>query len=137
MKPNLLIVAMLLFSFFSVGQTETKQVEKFPNQETAFDQLAEFPGGQAGLNQFIAANFIYPPLALENNISGKVYVVFEILASGEVSNIKIANGIDNCTACNDEVIRIIQKMPKWKPAMKGGEPVSSYFKLPITFSSIE
>ncbi len=137
MKPNLLILAMLLFSFFSVGQTETKQVEKFPNQETAFDQLAEFPGGQAGLNQFIAANFIYPPLALENNISGKVYVIFEIMASGEVSNIKIAKGIDNCTICNDEVIRIIQKMPKCKPAMKEGKPVSCYFKLPITISSNE
>jgi protein TonB len=135
MKPNLLIVAMLLFSFFSVGQTETKQVEKFPNQETAFDQLAEFPGGQAGLNQFIATNFIYPKIAIENNISGKVYVVFEILASGEVSNIKIAKDIPDCFKCSEEAIRVFKSMPKWSPAMKGGKPVSSYFQLPITISN--
>jgi protein TonB len=135
MKTNLLIVAMLLFSFFSVGQKDSTKIDEYVHKHV--EVVAEFPGGQAALNQFIAANFIYPPFALENNISGKVYVVFEILASGEVSNIKIANGIDNCTACNDEVIRIIRKMPKWKPAMKDEKPVSSYFKLPITISSNE
>jgi protein TonB len=135
MKPDLLIVSMLLFSFFSVGQTETKQIEKFPNQETAFDQLAEFPGGQAGLNQFIATNFIYPKTAIENNISGKVYVVFEILASGEVSNIKIAKGIPDCYECSEEAIRVFKSMPKWSPAMKGGKPVGCFYKLPITISN--
>ncbi len=135
MKTNLLIVAMLLFSFFSVGQTETKQVEKFPNQETGFDQLAEFPGGKAALNQFIASNFIYPKIAIENNISGKVYVVFQILATGEVSNIKIEKGIPDCYECSEEAIRVFKSMPKWNPAMKDGKPVGCFYKLPITISN--
>lgn len=135
MKTNLLIVAMLLFSFFSVGQKDSTKIDEYVHKHV--EVVAEFPGGQAALNQFIAANFIYPPFALENNISGKVYVVFEILASGEVSNIKIAKGIPDCYECSKEAIRVLKSMPLWKPAMKDEKPVSSYFKLPITISSNE
>lgn len=133
MKPNLLIVAMLLFSFFSVGQKDSTKIDEYVHKYV--EVVAEFPGGQAALNQFIATNFIYPKIAIENNITGKVYVVFEILASGKVSNIKIAKGIPDCYECSEEAIRVLKSMPLWKPAMKDGKPVSSYFKLPITISN--
>lgn len=135
MKLLVLLTTFSLLKFGLFGQTETKQVEKFPNQETAFDQLAEFPGGKAALNQFIASNFIYPKIAIENNISGKVYVVFQILATGEVSNIKIEKGIPDCYECSEEAIRVLKSMPKWSPAMLSGKPVGCFYKLPITITN--
>jgi hypothetical protein len=36
-------------------------------------------------------------------------------------------------ALQDESIRVVKAMPKWKPGTNKGKPVRSYFNLPIMF----
>ena len=36
-----------------------------------------------------------------------------------------------------EVMRVINKMPIWKPGIQNGSPVSVYFNLPVTFLGAE
>lgn len=97
------------------------------------DQEAEFPGGIAGLTEFIKTNIKYPKTALENGINGKCYLKFVVDTNGTISNIKVIRGLKDCPECDQEAIRLIKCMPNWKPAKLDGKIVDSYFQLPINF----
>ncbi|HEX3024294.1 MAG TPA: energy transducer TonB, partial [Chitinophagaceae bacterium] len=54
---------------------------------------------------------------------------------GNISDLKIVQ-----TARPDldaEVLRVIKKMPQWKPGMQNGRKVPVFCKLPVTFVSAE
>lgn len=95
------------------------------------DTEAEFPGGIAGMQKFIAENIEYPAEAQKNKIQGKVYLSFIITKEGDVSDIKVVRGADILLdrAAKD----VIRKMPQWKPATLDDEPVNSKCMLPIVF----
>jgi len=38
---------------------------------------------------------------------------------------------------DNEVIRVLKKMPKWKPAIQNNQPVARYFTQPVTFMGLE
>ena len=95
------------------------------------EEMPEFPGGEAALHRYIAQSIKYPVIAQENGIQGRVYVSFVINQKGEVTNIKIARGVD--PALDKEAIRVISKMPKWKPGKQRGKPVKVSFTVPINF----
>lgn len=77
------------------------------------EHMPEFPGGDLELRKFIAANIKYPEEAKTKGLSGKVFVQFIIDKNGDVVNPKIARGID--PILDNEAIRVIQSLPKWKP----------------------
>ncbi|MBR5644876.1 MAG: TonB family protein [Salinivirgaceae bacterium] len=77
------------------------------------EHMPEFPGGDLELRKFIAANIKYPEEAKAKGLSGKVFVQFIIDKNGDVVNPKIARGID--PILDNEAIRVIQSLPKWKP----------------------
>jgi protein TonB len=95
------------------------------------EEMPEFPGGESALHQYIAKSIKYPVIAQENGIQGRVYVSFVINAKGEVTDIKIARGVD--PALDKEAIRVIKNMPKWKPGKQRGKPVKVSFTVPINF----
>jgi TonB family protein len=135
MKPNLLIVAMLLFSFFSLGQDVFVGKKDSSNVEIYeyVEEFAEFPGGPEAFKKYLADNISYPVSAVTNKIEGTVYVRFVISDKGTVSNVRITKAIPNCDECNEEVIRVFKSMPRWKPAKYKGEIVDSYFNSKVTF----
>lgn len=95
----------------------------------------EFPGGYTGMMAFIQKNFNYPQRAIENNIQGKCYVKFVVKPNGMVGNVQVERGIKDCPECDQEAIRLLKMMPKWKPAKVGnGKVVPSLFRLPINFA---
>lgn len=98
---------------------------------TAVEQMAEFPGGQRELMKWIGENIIYPSSAQENGIQGRVIVRFTVKADGNVANPVIVRGVD--PALDKEAIRLVKKMPKWKPGKNNGIAVNSLFTLPVNF----
>ncbi len=98
------------------------------------DKTAQFPGGQKGLVNYLSTNIRVPEIAEELGISGKVYVQFVIDKKGKVSNSRIIQGMDKCPECGEEVIRVVNAMPKWKPAKNDGKKVASYYTLPVVFN---
>ena len=91
----------------------------------------EFPGGKDSLMSYLRKNIQYPPQARRNKITGKVFVRFTVEKDGSLSDIKILRDIGG--GCGNEVLRVIKKMPKWKPAMQHGKPVRCMFTLPVEF----
>jgi len=108
--------------------------EEDPDEGRIFmvvEDMPEFPGGYAAMTKFIQKNLQYPPMARENSISGKVYLKFVVEPSGEVSKIQLLRGIGG--GCDEEAIRVVKKMPKWKPGRQRGKAVKVWFNLPIRF----
>lgn len=102
------------------------------NNYTIIEQNPEFPNGQAALFRFIQNEMVYPKIARENKIEGTVYVSFTVLPEGSLADIQIRRGIG--AGCNEEAIRILKKMPRWRPARSQGKRVSLAYTLPIKFS---
>lgn len=95
------------------------------------DEMPKFPGDVPAMIKFISENLHYPAASAELGIEGRVIVRFVVTKTGEVANAKIVRGMDE--ACNNEAIRVVKAMPKWKPGTVKGVPVDVYFTLPFTF----
>jgi protein TonB len=92
------------------------------------EQMPEFQGDMIG---YLSKQLIYPAMARDNNIQGKVIVQFVVNEDGSVSNAKVMRGIGS--GCDAEALRVVNGMPKWKPGKQNGKAVKVYYTLPIRF----
>lgn len=109
-------------------------VEEEMEEEEVFvvvEDDPEFPGGMDSLKAFIERNLVYPQLAKDNKIEGKVFVTFVVEKDGSISGVKVLRDIGY--GCGAEAIRVVMKMPKWKPGKQRGKPVRVQYNLPIVF----
>ena len=105
-----------------------------PEIFTIVEEMPEFPGGQAALFKFLAEKTKYPAMARENGIEGTVYVGFVVLEDGSISNVQVKRGLPGGGAgCDEEAIRVVQTMPKWKPGKQRGKSVKVAYTLPFKF----
>jgi TonB family protein len=94
-------------------------------------QPPEFLGGRDSLWKFIDTNLIYPVLAKEKGIHGNVVVRFIISDDGTISGAKVMKSLGS--GCDEEALRIVSLMPKWKPGRKDEKDVNVNYTLPIKF----
>ena len=94
-------------------------------------QQPEFPGGETALMNFIVSNLKYPQSAAQKGIQGRVVLSFIVEKDGSISTIKVMRSPDERLSL--EAIRVVRKMPKWKPERRLGKPVRTKYVLPITF----
>ncbi|TLX72608.1 energy transducer TonB [Labilibacter sediminis] len=97
------------------------------------ENMPEFPGGNEAMRQFIAQTVKYPEEALKQNIFGRVYVSFIIDYNGEVKDAKIIRGVHEII--NNEALRVVNAMPKWRPGYQRGKPVNVSYTVPINFAT--
>jgi TonB family protein len=118
-------------------ETELKEIvsEKTVIEELVYledwEQEAQFPGGTVALLKFIKDNISYPPEAVAEKITGKVYLGFIVEKNGSLSNVEVLRGIH--PLIDAEAIRIIQSMPNWIPGTLNNEPARTRLRIPISF----
>ena len=95
------------------------------------EEMPQFPGGERGLQRFIASNLRYPAQAAGNDIQGNVIVNFLVNTDGLISNIKVVFGVNR--DLDAEAVRVIRKMPRWKPGRQSGKNVRVSYTVPIKF----
>ena len=68
----------------------------------------------------------------KENVQGKVFVEFTVTKDGKVTNPNVlkSSGHDEF---DQEAIRVVNKMPNWKPGEKNGNAVDSKMTLPFMF----
>lgn len=112
---------------------EEPKVEKHEPEQifVAVEQPAEFKGGMGALMKWLGNNIRYPEAAQQNGVQGRVVVKFVVEKDGSVSQPTILKGVDK--DLDQEAIRVVKRMPKWQPGKNNGQPVRSYFQLPVTF----
>ena len=114
-------------------QTESQLVTQDDKEKSTNidDELPSFPGGDAKLREWIKKNMKYPSYAKNNGIEGQVLVVFIVEKDGSISNAEVSWGVD--PSLDQEALRIVNKMPKWKPGTQNGVAMRVKYRLPITF----
>ena len=95
------------------------------------EEMPEFPGGNTELLKFIGESINYPHDAQINNIQGRVILKFVVNTDGSVDRIEILRSID--PSLDNEAIRVVKSLPRFKPGKQGGVPVPVWFSLPVTF----
>ena len=95
------------------------------------EEMPEFPGGSAKLMEYIQKNIKYPMMARESDIQGRVFVNFVVEPDGSISNVAVLRGIGG--GCDEEAVRVVNSMPKWKPGKQRGSAVRCSFTVPIIF----
>jgi len=95
---------------------------------TIVDQMPEFVGN---MGDYLSKHLRYPDAAREQGIEGRVVIEFVVSEDGTVTSARVARSIGG--GCDEEALRIINSMPKWKPGKQNGIPVKVLFTLPIKF----
>lgn len=98
---------------------------------SVLDEAPEFPGGSEGLRAYLIDNLRYPEQAKKDGVEGMVVVLFTVAEDGSILNVEVSRGIGS--GCDEEAIRVVKAMPKWKPAVKDGKPAAGQYALPISF----
>lgn len=130
------------FVFESLDDDEDLIIDAMPvieeeNEEEAIEvfviveEMPQFPGGDLALRQWIASNIKYPVIAAENGIQGRVFVQFVVNTDGSITDVRVARGVD--PSLDQEAIRVVRTLPKWKPGKQRGKPVRVSYTVPINF----
>ena len=81
--------------------------------------------------KYIARNTKYPPIAKENNITGRVFVSFVVDKSGNVTEVKVLRGVDKYL--DKEALRVVSSLPKFTPGKQRGKAVKVQYNVPISY----
>ncbi len=97
------------------------------------EEQPEFQGKKRGqtFQDWVYSELVYPEIAKENGISGRVTLTFIINKDGSVSDVRILRGVDS--SLDKEAIRVVSSSPKWKPGKQRGKPVKVRYDFPIIF----
>lgn len=84
-----------------------------------------------GMQLFIARNLTYPPIALENDIQGKVIVHFVVNEDGSVSDVAIFQSAD--PHLDQSTLKLIKKLPIFESGILNGKAVKVGMLVPFNF----
>lgn len=113
---------------------ELKAEKQVAEQEEVLNKvevMPEFPGGMSALINFLSTNLRYPKAAQALGKQGTVRVKFIVRKDGSISNVNVSKSVDKYL--DEEAVRVIKAMPRWKPGTQGGKPVNVIYHLPISF----
>lgn len=102
---------------------------KFSLRDVFFE--AVYVGGPAEMDKFIMENLIYPEKAKKKNVGGTVLLNVEILTNGAIGNVKVLS--TDSKLLNAEAKHVVESMPKWKPASKGGKNIVVGVEISVVF----
>lgn len=113
-------------------QKETTTTDKVhENVSMMVDVMAQFPGGNNNMIQWLSENMKYPKEGLKERIEGLVMIRFVVDSEGKVKNPEVIRSLN--PIMDQEALRVISLMPDWIPAEYKGKKVAMYYNLPIRF----
>ena len=97
--------------------------------------MPAYPGGETQMFKDISTAMIYPPLCLENEFQGRVFVQFVVEKNGKISNVKILRQPEGDLGkmLGNEAIRVVKNLKEFTPGSLNGEPKRVVMTLPIVF----
>ncbi|MBX2920332.1 MAG: energy transducer TonB [Ferruginibacter sp.] len=115
------------------GNTETQKMDvNKPMNENEVDVLPSYPGGINALMKFLQKN-LQTPDELQSGETVNVRIRFVVGNNGKLQSfVTIQDGGD---VFNNEVIRVLKKMPDWNPGKSKGKEVAVYYTIPVKFVS--
>ena len=114
----------------SAPKEETIEEEAIPFQ--LVEEKPSFNGGDANeFSKWVNSRLVYPEIAKENGVQGRVTLQFTVNADGLVSNVKVLRGVDS--SLDKEAVRVVSSSPKWKPGKQRDRAVKVTYTFPVIF----
>ena len=114
----------------SAPEEETIEEEAIPFQ--LVEEKHSFNGGDANeFSKWVNSRLVYPEIAKENGVQGRVTLQFTVNADGSVSNVKVLRGVDS--SLDKEAVRVVSSSPKWKPGKQRDRAVKVTYTFPVIF----
>ncbi|MBS0026884.1 TonB family protein [Chitinophaga sp. 22321] len=92
-----------------------------------------FPGGEEALAKYLSKNIRYPAEAQKAKAGGTVFVQFVVKSDGSIYDVRTV-GAKKGYDLENEAIRVVKAMPKWKPGVQNSHQVNVQYNLPIRFT---
>ena len=112
-------------------------VEEEVDEEAIFfigtvEEKPTFNGGDANeFSKWVNSRLVYPELAKENGIEGRVTLQFTISKEGRLENVKVLSAPDPSLA--EEAVRVVSSSPKWTPGKQRDRAVKVSYTFPVIY----
>lgn len=115
-----------------VEEVEEEVVEEEAIPFQLVEEKPSFNGGDANeFSKWVNSKLVYPEIAKENGVQGRVTLQFTVNADGSVSNVKVLRGVDS--SLDKEAVRVVSSSPKWKPGKQRDRAVKVTYTFPVIF----
>lgn len=112
------------------GKEEVIEEEEVPF--TIVEDKPTFQGGDENtFTKWVFDRLVYPEIAKENGVQGRVILQFLVGTDGSVSDVKVVRGVD--ASLDREAARVVASSPKWKPGKQRNKPVKVRYTFPVIF----
>ncbi len=111
-------------------------VEEDVEEETlpfiTVEQKPTFNGGDANdFAKWVNSRLVYPEVAKDNGVEGRVVLQFTIGKDGRLRDVKVLNTPDESLA--REAVRVVSSSPKWEPGRQRDRAVKVSYTFPVIY----
>ncbi|MBQ3439417.1 MAG: energy transducer TonB [Bacteroidales bacterium] len=111
-------------------------VEEDVEEETlpfvTVEQKPTFNGGDANdFAKWVNSRLVYPEIAKDNGVEGRVVLQFTIGKDGRLQDVKVLNSPDESLA--REAVRVVSSSPKWEPGRQRDRAVKVSYIFPVIY----
>jgi len=111
-------------------QEEVVEEEAIPFQ--LVEEKPSFMGGDANdFSKWVNKRLVYPEIAKENGVQGRVTLQFTVEKDGTVTKVKVLRGVD--PSLDKEAVRVVSMSPKWSPGKQRDRAVPVTYTFPVFF----
>ena len=117
---------------YKEAEVEEEEVEEEAIPFQLVEQKPSFNGGDANeFSKWVNSRLVYPEIAKENGVQGRVTLQFTVEADGRVTNVRVLRGVDE--SLDKEAVRVVSSSPKWKPGKQRDRAVKVTYTFPVIF----
>jgi protein TonB len=113
-------------------EVEEVEVEEEVIFVGAVEEKPTFNGGDANeFSKWVNSRLVYPEVAKENGVEGRVTLQFTISKEGRLEDVKVLSAPDKTLA--DEAVRVVSSSPKWTPGRQRDRAVKVSYTFPVIY----
>ena len=117
---------------YKAAAVEEEEVEEEAIPFQLVEQKPSFQGGDANqFSKWVNSRLVYPEIAKENGVQGRVTLQFTVEADGRVTNVEVVRGVDD--SLDKEAVRVVSSSPRWTPGKQRDRKVKVKYTFPVIF----
>lgn len=114
---------------------EGRKEEVIEEEEIPYVLVEEKPKfmgqDEHAFTKWVGERLVYPEIAKENSVQGKVTLEFRVNIDGSVDNVIVLRGVD--PSLDKEAVRVVSSSPKWTPGRQRNKAVRVIYTFPVIF----
>lgn len=109
-----------------------EEVDEDPVDFVFVEQKPSFGGGDPNeFSKWVNSRLVYPEVAKENGVEGRVTLRFTIGKDGRVQDVQVLGSPDE--TLSREAVRVVSSSPKWEPGRQRDRAVKVTYTFPVIY----